>query len=198
MAKKYTGILATPIIIGDSPARKVLGKNQNVGAERLKRVAALFSHYKIKRKAPNAIAKLMLYLAIDHVPGFREIDWKDSLPKGGVKKTWNATAHIELYLEVEKITARGKSARSALQMLLKNDKHLKYAGVTLATLYRQYMAAKSGWVKIAKKADAYDLAVGSEPLRGVADSNTLSKLLREFRKFEAADNSESTDMVPKR
>jgi hypothetical protein len=182
MAKKYTGILATPIIIGDGPFGKVLGKNQNVEAERLKRVAALFSHYKIKRKSPNAIAKLMLCLAIDHVPGFREIDWKDALPKGGVKKTWNATAHLELYLEVGKITARGKSARSALQILLKNDKHLKYADVTLTTLYRQYMAAKkSPWVRI-----------------GGADSNTLSKLLRELRKFEAADDSESTDTVPKR
>lgn len=135
---KYTGILAEPIKLRD-PGLGLASNPEEIKRHNdeqfWQRVKALYEHYGVRSDDAAADFKVLLRLAIDHVPGFAIA----GRPKGRPEK-WGSVKSIELFADVKAIMKRrGISARSACSILINRP---RYRGQKLNSLYRRFMEAQ--------------------------------------------------------
>jgi hypothetical protein len=113
--KPYTGILARPLKLGYT----VIEFGERIGA--------LFEHYDIDPREPEAGFRLALKLATAHVPGFAG-------SRSGRKSTFSAGEMIIIFVEVEKLTRATNphlSAREACDQLARKPCWRNYKGQKL-------------------------------------------------------------------
>ncbi|MGO9048965.1 MAG: hypothetical protein ACLQFW_19135 [Xanthobacteraceae bacterium] len=94
--------------------------------QRLKKLALLFSHYRIANK--KDMAALAKALAVEHVPGFKVVILQKS--RAGRKLKWDPGRLEQLYRTVETVKRqRGFTDRLALKLMVNNQEHAPTWGV---------------------------------------------------------------------
>lgn len=136
---KYRGKLAEPLkplptplagmLSGISPDETIKQRR----AELIGKLARLLAHYGIARDDERRWFKLALALAFDHVPGFQE-----ALPETrGRRRTWSLEDDRRLFYDISDLLARGKTVRSACEILVRKQpyKDQRRSGEALRSRY---------------------------------------------------------------
>ena len=137
----YRGILAEPIVAPPSD----LFTNSDfydavIKAARIERLKALYENFKIPMGTEDSKDRLIEVLALAHVPGFSATTPSEAkLRKGGRTRKWTHVQNVTLVAQVDEHMAKGKTARSACDVLRKKS---EYRHLTLLSLYRHYLRAK--------------------------------------------------------
>lgn len=133
----YQGILAKPMVL---PIRSALFPqkeyDQFVASLYDVRLKALYKHYKIDFNSPFSSEKLIMALAMDHVPGFKPI-YPEQKPKNKIGKPpiWTEAGGIELYVLVQGHIKESKSVLGACRILSKLPSYKKCAPESLKQRY---------------------------------------------------------------
>lgn len=149
---RYSGILAKPMVrhraytLAKALAEEKPTKeeeqaiNEKNTAQLRERVLALYAHYGIDPKKPDANLALLLALTEAHVPGFR---WKEPGARGkGRPSKWKTFKGIDLYADVKFLVSKGKSARNACRILATSARYKeRYKDESWENLYRRYQEA---------------------------------------------------------
>jgi hypothetical protein len=139
--RKYGGVLAKPIIWrdGDEGLRNAL-------TTLVERLPALYAHYRIDPYEAGAESRLLLALAMAHVPGCRVVP---SNELGGRSPT--PVAELDPFVrDVERLTKKRHSVSRACELLSKRQ---PYLGLKAGTLRRRFYEATRGKNKAIR--DAY-------------------------------------------
>lgn len=154
MAKpKYSGVLATPIVIQPNARRPttILDSRMDADAQAkfdtdlMERRAAVYEHYSIPDDGTfESAERLAMSLACDHVPGFKTADRKPGRPRGSAMEALDVFNWIESYrAEKFKHSKRLKhppSVSESIRELRRIDR--KAADVKPKTLSNLYTAGR--------------------------------------------------------
>jgi hypothetical protein len=159
---KYSGELSKriwirPPVIGllnhDQRENLYLAYALGVSRARFAKLPALFEHYGLDEKIAAHASMLVLFLAIDHVPGFWTASKRGAPQKRGLD--------FDLYAEVRLIEIQRRlSARAACNAYAK-----RIGAASPETVRRRYTAAKSGAAPLFARAAAFHGRAEEEHLR---------------------------------
>jgi hypothetical protein len=141
MIPKFLPSSSVPVLggsISDEERRAAERANADQFVERL---VALFKHYEVDPKAPDADSRLLLRLARDLVPGF-EVRYSPRRGRGRTKK-WGIARLARLLADVASITREGKHrARAACRILTEHPRFAaRYGHENFLSLYARYEEA---------------------------------------------------------